>query len=229
MLFPEIQKDSWFHVGDLSKKVKRNSYEGSGLSISTVPNSWRKIARLSGEVFELNKPDGRFLDVLALSLSSRRTIFEWAIVNQYLSTKKLWVYDYYDDEYRSFYQMEFESLENLLQTVELDELDELEEEERTHLFSAPSKVKREEKQSSIFGVERYQATEKLLLAEEWEGGCTSSISEDFAIARYTDEVLHLDGLYWDELHDVARMSAPRAVIFQSRLQEWNITTQKRQV
>lgn len=226
MLFPEIQKDSWFHVGDLSKKVKRNSYEGSGLSISTVPNSWRKIARLSGEVFELNKSGGRFLDILALSLSSRRTIFEWAIVNQYLSTKKLWVYDYYDDEYRSFYQMEFESLEDLLQTVELDELD---EEERTHLFSSPSKVKREEEQSSIFGVERYQATEKLLLAEEWEGVCSSSISEDFAIARYTDEVLQLDGIYWGETDNEARMSAPRAVIFQSKLQEWNVTMQKRQV
>lgn len=226
MLFPEIQKDSWFHVGDLSKKVKRNSYEGSGLSISTVPNSWIKIARLSGELFELNKPDGRFLDVLALSLSSRRTVFEWAIVNKYLSTKELWVYDYFDDEYRSFYQMEFESLEELLRAVELDELD---EEERTRLFSPPSKMKRERKQSSIFGVERYQATEKLLLVEEWEGVCTSSTAEDFAISRYTDEVLQMDGLYWDERHDEARMCAPRAVIFQSRLEEWNVTTQKRQV
>lgn len=226
MLFPEIQEDSWFHVGDLSKKVKRNSYEGSGLSISNVPNSWRKIAGLSGELFQLNKPGGRFLDVIALSLSSRRTIFEWAIFNQYLSTKELWVYDYFDDEYRSFYQMEFDSLEKLLQAVAVEELD---EEERVELFTPPNKKKREEEQSSIFKVERYQATEKLLQSECWEGVCTSATAEDFAIARYTDEVLHLDGLYWDELHDVARMSAHRAVIFQSRLQEWNVTTQKRQV
>lgn len=229
MLFPEIQEDSWFHVGDLSKKVKRNSYEGSGLSISNVPNSWRKIAGLSGELFQLNKPGGRFLDVLALSLSSRRTIFEWAIFNQYLSIKEVWVYHYFDDEYRSFYEMEFESLEDLLRVVEVEELEELDEEERTQLFSPPSKEKQEEKQNSIFGVERYQATEKLLLAEGWHGACNSSAAEDFAISRYTDEVLKLDGLYWDELHDEARMSAPRAVIFQSRLQEWNVTTQKRQV
>lgn len=216
MKFPVRNQDTWYHVGDLSKMEKKNSYEGAGLSISQVPNSWRRIARLAGDTYKLEKKGAKFLEMVYVSIPVRKTIFSWAIEQGYLTEKAIWVNRYYDDEYEAVYEMEFASREELNEEISWDSLDKEEQEALLH----PEKDEDGKFTDGIFEVKRFSATEKLLKLECWKGSCLSSQAEDFAIIRYADEVLNLDGVHWDEEHDVMRLSAPRGVIFQSQLHKW---------
>lgn len=207
-MFPILNQSTWFHVGDMKNKAKKSSYEGGGLSVSMVPDSWRRIAKLSGETYQMKKQTGEFLDMICLDIVTRKKIFDWAIERGYLETSELWVYSYYDDEWEQELCTEFNSRKELEEELSWDEL---EEEERNEL------------EVDIKRVKRYQATKRLMELECWEGSCSSTTAEDFAIVRYADEVLGLDGVFWNEEHDVSRLSAPRAVIFQSKVKEWNYT------
>lgn len=220
MKFPLRNQDIWFHVGDLSKKVQKNSYEGSGLSVSDCPEAWQRIARLGGEItYKLEREGGRFLDMLYVSIPVRKELFQWAVEKGYLTKNDIWVYHFYDEEFDGFYEMELPSLEDAQAEADWEELDEAEQAiVMKRLKNRENEA--EEYASTIFNATRFSATEMLLEAEGWTGSCTSSQAEDFAIMRYAEEVLLLDGVYWDEELDVARLSAPRAVIFQSQLPYW---------
>lgn len=215
MKYPVFIKNNWYHVGDLSKKVIRNSYEGSGLSVSYCPDSWRKIASLSGELFYLKKKKkkGRFLDFYSLDKKEKEKIIQWALNKKYLERKLVWISFLFDDEYDDFFVTEYESLEELKYEIAWNDRDEEEQ-----AFLMETNVEKDKDQ--IFCEKRYYATSKLLEKEEWSGSCNSSISMDFAVMRYANEKLSLDGVFWDEEHDVNRLSAPRAVIFQEKLHTW---------
>lgn len=219
MQYPIRQQDSWFHVGDLTKKVSRNSYEGAGLSVSDCPDSWKRIAKLGGNTYRLYRKGGRFLDMVYLSIPLRKDMFKWAVEKGYLLTENVWVYHFYDEEFGGFYEREFKTEEEALEEVDWESLS---EEERKLLMKRNKKKEDgfEEFASTLYQVTRFQATPQLLAPEEWKGSCLSQLAEDFAIKRYADEVLKLDGVYWDEEHDIARLSAPRAVIFSSQVENW---------
>lgn len=58
MNIPLRQFDSLVHIGTLepsSGSMSRHSYEGSGLSVSQHPQAWRKIARLTGDEWQIHK------------------------------------------------------------------------------------------------------------------------------------------------------------------------------
>lgn len=220
MKFPVRKQDTWFHVGDLTNKAKKNSYEGAGLSVSDCPDSWKRIARLGGTTYRMQRAGGRFLEMVYVSLQVRREIFKWAIEEGYLTEKNVWVYHYYDDEFGEFYEREFESLEVAKEEADWEDFDE--EEQAVLMKRIKDRTKDEEEYAStLFEVKRFSATERLLKAEAWTGKCLSQQAEDFAILRYADEVLELDGAHWADEHDVIRLSAPRAVIFQSQLHHWS--------
>ena len=48
-------------------------------------------------------------------------------------------------------------------------------------------------------------------------------ARDFITALYTEQVLNYDGIYWDELLDEGVYSAPRGVIFNSKLPSFTVT------
>lgn len=219
MKFPLRKQNVWYHVGNMEKRMKNPSYEGAGLSVSDVPDSWRRIAQLSGDTFRLEKEGGRFLNMVYLSIPLRKEILEWAVSKEYLVTECTWVYHFYDEELDGFYEQEFSTEEEAHEEVSWDDLD---EEEQTLLMKRKKERDNPEEEfaGTLYKVRRYQATAELLQMEEWTGTCPSQQAEDFAIMHYADEVLKLDGVYWEEEHDVLRLSAPRAVIFQSQLDNW---------
>lgn len=219
MKFPIRKQDTWFHVGDLTKKTKKNSYEGAGLSVSDCPKSWRRIARLGGETYRMYRKGGRFLEMVYVSIPVRREMFKWAVEEGYLTKKNVWVYHFYDEEFHNFYEREFDTLEEAKEEADWENFDEEEQAIMMKRIKDRNNHK-EEYASTLFEVTRFSATQRLLESEEWSGSCLSSQAEDFAILRYADEVLKLDGVHWDEEHDVVRLSAPRAVIFQSQLHHW---------
>lgn len=201
-----VKWENWFHVGDITKKEKKRSFEGSGLSVSMNPDAWRKIARLNGETYLVHKKSPLFLDIHALSLEKRKSIFNWGIIEGYLTEGEKWVYRY-DDEDEPMY-MSFLSYEDWLKHMGLDPNDSLDQEEIS--------------KSDITRVTCFLGTDKLYQEAGWDLGNEPSLAETFCILRYADEVLEIDGVYWSDILDVYRYSAPRAVIFQSRLHEWKI-------
>lgn len=213
--------NTWYHVGTLEEGRRgggeRNSYEGAGLSVSLVPDAWRRIARLSGDVYTLTKASpGAFLDMVYLSISARTSIFQWAVEQELLLEEEIWVYHYYDGEFDQHYEMEFPSEQEAKEEAGWDELDE----EEQNWLMVRRKPQEDEIRNTLFSTTRYQASGKLLKRQHWTGECLSSQAEDFAIMVYAEDVAELDGVFWDEKLDVARLSAPRAVIFTSQINKW---------
>jgi hypothetical protein len=54
----------------------------------------------------------------------------------------------------------------------------------------------------------------------WRGRAPLVLAEDFALLAYAEDVIGLDGLWWQDRYSPRRLSAPRGVIFSSRLSEW---------
>jgi hypothetical protein len=66
-----------YHVGSLNVENKRDhSYEGAGLSVSTHPDAWRKIARghVTGDTYQAVKPNNKFLNANRLSKNDKKEI-----------------------------------------------------------------------------------------------------------------------------------------------------------
>lgn len=86
--FPIKKLNTVYHIGtmDISKK-STHSYEGSGLSISTMPDVWRRISETTyGDTIKLTKNNGIFLDYYKLLKNKDliKNITEWGIDNNYV-------------------------------------------------------------------------------------------------------------------------------------------------
>ena len=195
-------RPTWYHVGDMTRKEQRTSFEGTGLSISPNPNAWTRIAKLGGGTcYTVTKKHPTLLDIHALTRVERQTMLNWAVDAKYLERATIWRYreGVDDDETVTF---EFTSHEDWLD----------------HIGCEPG----EEERNNLRLVGGYIGTPALFKAEGWHGDNPPALAETFAILRYVDEVLEWDGVYWRDRLDVTRLSAPRAVLFQSRLPEWHI-------
>lgn len=196
MTYPIVIKDSVFHVGTMNPEHKgTSSYEGSGLSVSLHPNEWRKIARLGGDLFELSKKQGQFLDYHALTEEQQNQMLEWGIQNNYVKETTLYYYDWYDDEW----DMEF--------TYQSENKEEVEQEA--------------EGEYDVFSKQGYVATTKLLTASKQSDIAPGNVLE-IITTIYAEIELEIDGVWWNDLYDVYRLSCPRGVIFVSRLENWMI-------
>ena len=87
---------------------------------------------------------------------------------------------------------------------------------------------------SDFEEDRVQAVPGLLPTQKLIGQSLVNIElldvSDIITALYAEQVLDYDGIYWDEILDVASYSAPRGVIFNSKLSSFdvvNLTARKR--
>lgn len=200
-----IKRREWFHVGSMNIQDKKDSYEGSGFSISIHPNEWRKIARLSGDLYRVRKETASFLDYYKLSKKKRNEIFVWGVKQGYLVEGDAWRYEYEDEGEPTI--AEFASYEEWYDMFATEAEDEEQLEEWKNSLK---------KDRSFYG------TDKLARLSCWSRELPPSLAKTFCILRYAEEKLDVDGVYWNDILNVYRYSAPRAVIFQSRLSEWTI-------
>ena len=58
-----------FHVGTLDASKKRDGFEGAGLSVSTHPDAWKRIAKghVTGDTYSATKEGNRILDAHSLT------------------------------------------------------------------------------------------------------------------------------------------------------------------
>lgn len=193
-----------FHAGYLkagkqapTRAKRATSFEGPGLSVSLVPTAWRAIARRGGSpLFALEKPDGsagRFADLTGSNVLA----FADILVEQGLIVPR----DSYfvmltDEEGNEAGELEVESFERALKQAGGDE-----DMIRQGIGFRPTKA----------------------LRNWWARYFTGDIPDVVSIAAlaWLESETDLDGAWWNEVLDPIRLSAPRGVIFRSRLADWS--------
>lgn len=191
---PLASKTEVFHVGtlDLSERSE-HTYEGHmGLSVSECPDEWQRIARLSGSVYQMTNDKGTFADFHNVDDVLWSKIFDWGITEGYITPHTYYAFDYEDCEWEMILRSTHETQEEAL--VEADG--------EHDVFPLPGYMGTD-KFASLVG-ERQRNDAKLLLT---------------ILAVEADEI---DGVLWEDTLDVSRLSAPRAIILNNRINRWNI-------
>ena len=190
-----------FHVGTLDASKKRDGYEGAGLSVSTHPDAWKKIARghVTGDTYSATKEGNRFLDAHSLTKEHNAEITQWAIKNGYLEQQETVTVCYYDDEMEDDLCSTFNSMADAEDEYD-DELQYMDVTVDKGGIVPTEKLKKETRQT------RMSATGVL----------------EFVLPIFAEQQ-GLDGVWWQDTLDVQRYSAPRGVIVPSKIKSWKFT------
>lgn len=201
---PVLRKNRVWHVGSLNKPrrtVGGTGNEGDGLPVSEHPEDWRSIARLgSQKAWELTKPGGVFVDALRVLRNKRtmRMIHEWAKAEGLA-------------EPSAVYRVHFNNEDG-------DDV----------FFEFTDKAEAEDEASFEDGRRLEVVADGLKAApalQDWfqafaGRALPSALLDDMLIFRYAEQS-GCDGVWWNETHDPAGLSAPRGTVFQSKLSEWS--------
>jgi len=190
-----------YHVGEMDIKNKSDfSLEGSGLSVSKHPDEWRTIARLGDRpLFELTNSNAKFIDAYKLKQSDKKQIIEWGVTNKYINKKETYrIYSYNDNDKPQY--MEFNTREEA--EAELDEDTKLRVNKNG--LESTNKLNRQTKQNKIDNINIF----------------------DLLLTVYIEQTILYDGIWWNDYLDVRQYSAPRGVIFNSKLKQWKINKLK---
>lgn len=186
-----------FHVGtmDLSQKSEF-SYEGNGLSISNCPDVWCRITEghTHGDCFQLIKSDMKLLDYYGLTEAEKQEIQEWAIKEGYAVPGKLYKSIFYGEEGEEYFSL-YDSFDAAMEEADYEE-------------------------ECIKEVAGLLPTEKLLGQSLVEVELLDM--PDIITELYAEQVLGYDGVYWDEVLDEMSYSAPRGVIFNDRIHDFQV-------
>lgn len=217
--WPVTMIERIWHVGSMDPTQKgRGSYEGSGLSVSVHPEEWSQIARLPGDTWALDRPEGRFLDVHALDEGQLAVIAEWAVEAGLCERVVVFRAESTDEEGepRYFDCASREKAMYELGIVENDDgdgyVDEINDEDLTE----------EEVSDLIQEIDSLRATQALLDQMRQNGEIIGEFARDLAIIAYGSANLDVDGCWWNDCLDPDALSAPRGVIYQERLAGWTV-------
>lgn len=191
-----------FHVGSLDATKKREgSHEGSGLSVSTHPNEWKRIARgfVTGDTYVATKPNNSFINAHKLSDENRNLIASWGVKNGLLTPTQTVIVSYYDDEMDSMVSQEFPSMEDAVEEYG-DHLDDYEVTTNDKGYQPTNKLKQITRNPRI----------------------TPTGILDYVLPVYAENMGY-DGVWWQDTLDVSSYSAPRGVIVPSKIPSWSFT------
>lgn len=214
-VFKDYDVSNLIHVGDMDLKKKQpHSHEGKGLSVSICPYHWSKIARgcmASNNAFCFSKDDVMLLDFYNISENGKNEIINWAHNNGYVIFKNRFMFKYYDDEFESNISGYSLTLEDALYEVgfNIDEWNELNSSDKLEYIQE---------------VNIPVPTNKLNLEIGWK--VSDEYTYDIVVTLYSEYILKYDGVYWNEMLDVGRLSAPRGVLFNSVLERFCIKKYK---
>ena len=200
--FPTISVDDLYHVGTMDASKKGDfSFEGNGLSVSTHPDAWKRIARgqVSGDTYTATKPGNAFLDAHNLTKNHEQDITQWAIQKGLLDQQETVTVSWYDDEMDDTLNITFNSMADAKAEYG-DELEDYDVDVNKGGIVPTAKLQKTTGQSRI------DATGVL----------------DYILPLYAEQ-LDLDGVWWGDELDVHRYSAPRGVIVPSKVDTWKFS------
>lgn len=194
--FPVISFKKLFHVGTMKKEDKQpDSMEGEGLSVSECPDEWRKITKLMGDLYSLKKADNCFLNFHGLDDNHMKIIIKWGLENVFIEPCKVYKVPFYDGDF---------DMEMFYIFIDYEE----------------AKKEADEMEEEIEVTDGYRATGKMVnrTLNDW----SPALVLDLLSTLYAEDVLNIDGVYWNDELDVSILSAPRAVINLTHLESWKI-------
>lgn len=202
--------DRLFHVGRLDPAAKgTDSHEGEGLSVSRHPEDWRVIARLGdAPVWDVDTREARLLDfhTFRRDKTALGAACGWAVEQGYLERGRVYVVTVPDEEDGGSLVFRF-----------LDPT-EAEDEARGYL---EADLDGDELEAAVAQAVRrttgYVPTARLAERMRHERGVPLALAVDLAVVAYAEDVLDLDGVWWEDAYDPALYSAPRGVLFARRL------------
>lgn len=216
---PVVEKRVVWRVGDPGRVSRPKwSLEGLGVSVSEHPAAWSRIARLSGDTWSLRRKrgTGKFLDVYAMSPDQVVRLTADAIAAGLLKTDWRW---------KAMWSVADEDGEPL-PLSEGHEYSFFESKERAELEAAAAAV-----DDWVVRRERVALpTEKLLQtwSARFSGELTPMIATQVAWQVMIEASRRdLDGFWWNDELDPDGMSAPRGMIFYSRLPRWDWVRERR--
>lgn len=184
---------------DAGQKFERGpSYEGNLFSMSACPEAWREICRFGGKQLHTKADNSTLLDMHSIlhgktkaAKALKQEISDWGIAQGLLVEKTIYKVSWYDDELEDHVSTDY-----LSRSEAEAELDEDEEEGRTLTESL-----------NLVG------TASLLSKHGFRGH--EIIGVEYAVIEWAQAKFAgvLDGVYWAEIHDPDRYSAPRAGMF----------------
>lgn len=183
-----------YHFGKIDITEKNSdSLEGSGLSVSIYPKAWGKITRCWGILNKLIKKDSSFLDFHSLSKEQKDIMLQWGVENSYIEHKTLYKVEFFNGDFDTDQILIYTSIDEIVEEgYEVEDSEEF---------------------------EGFIATEKLSI----ECLCSNTppiLSFDVLCTIYADKILGLDGVWWEDILDPSILSAPRGVIFNSKINDW---------
>lgn len=211
-IFNKLSINNLFHFGKMNITDKNtHSHEGNGLSVSICPFEWMRITKsYSATTFMLSKDNPMLLDFHKLPDKSLDKIIQWGINEKYINKINGFEYSYYDDEFECDLNLKFKTLSEALAEIGYD-MSQLDKQELDSILE----------DNEITSCSIYEGTAKMGNELGWEPDISLALT--YLITFYTEKVLNYDGVYWDDILDVSRLSAPRGMIFNSKISTFKIT------
>jgi len=199
IIYPTRKITKVYHVGEINIKSKSKfSLEGSGLSVSNNPEEWRRIVKLDNkETHILTNVNGVFVEGNKLNKHQKNNIISWGLKNNYITETETFKVCWYDDEMESNICMEFTTYEE---------------------------AKEEAGDDRIIKVNKngILPTNKLNLLS-MQNKIEPSQTFDLLLTIFIEKNTNYDGVWWNDKLDVLKYSAPRGVIFNTKLNNWVIS------
>lgn len=197
-----------YHVGNLDGTRDNPSYsqEGDGVSVSRCPEDWARIAGdLGGTTYGLVNPEAVFYDA-ALG-EARDFVYDWCLDNGFI--REVEGHRLYYEELATGTERYVEFYDRVAAEVKDDSEDypesRVEDVTSVRLDTAGREYW---KRAFTRDTGEVSASEIRGLLPVWYAEHTSE--EDY------------DGVWWHNRHEPHNYSAPRGVIFQSKLDEWDV-------
>ena len=193
-----------YHVGTLNPRDKTTySFEGDGLSVSPDPEAWSQIARLTGITFAATKRRPRFLDWHRLTPEHQATIHTWGLNAGWVSLQTLYRVEHEDDEF-----------EETLYEIH---------EDREEAWSAALQYANDDPADASALLTEYRGiVGTAALRARLNHQIPTILVPTLLTTAFVEDELRWDGVYWDDIHDPERYSAPRAVINRTQLPSWQL-------
>lgn len=192
-----------WHVGTMeaSKKGKTHnsqSQEGDGLSVSTCPDAWTRIAQLGGSPsWLLNKDSNAFVDAHRLTRTDRADVMHWGVDRGLVQPAKLW------------------------RAYTTNEMGGMQYSEHATRDEAVAEIDDPDDPRSVRSVRSWKATD--VLAKQLGWSPASLMLPDIILSYHAEADGRFDGVVWNDAFAPEEYSAPRAVIARGRLPSWTVT------